>query len=296
MKHQKELYQQLEASEEQFDTKGATSEQVCPHCHTKNEAEAMFCEECGTPLGNSRICPQCGHTLDLLADYCEYCNSYVSTNRCSFCGADIAETDSFCPECGFSREGIICPTCHTRSFFSYCPICSIPLTEEAMRESQRIHTEPMWQQMDKLLDELDSWMKMIPADTPHQAEQCWQNEELRRRVRDLLGTPTDEKHDMTLRLGETSETIANRIAIKRRELQQMLDATAARPGENPVHTRNFVMARKPASALVGWKCNFKQAIHPSPCACACPQLGGKWVVIDNNEKGMIGVESESENQ
>lgn len=252
---------------------------ACPHCGTMNDADALFCEECGTPLGNSRVCPHCGQTLDLLADYCEHCKSYVCTNRCSLCGATMSEGDSFCPECGSSREGVVCPACHTRSPFSYCRVCGIPLTEEAVAESRRIHAEPMWQQMDKLATELDELMKIIPADSPRQAERQQQNEELCRRVRDLLGSPSGNGREVTLRLGETSEIIAGRIAAKRRELQQMLDTIAAQPGENPVLTRNFVMARKPASTRVGWKCNFKQVVHSSPCGCSCPQLGGQWVVL-----------------
>lgn len=259
---------------------------VCPHCGTVNEPDSLFCEECGTALGHSRLCPNCRQPLDLLADFCEHCKTYVCSQRCSFCGSEVAETDAFCPECGASREGIVCPACRTRSPFSYCRVCGLPLTEEAKRLSRMVHEEPMWRQMDALASELESLMKIIPADTQQQIDRNQQNEELCRRVRDLLGRPdpTDGRRDITLRLGETSEEISERIAKKRRELQDMLDAVAVQPQENPILTRNFVMARKPTSTRVGWKCNFKQVVHSSPCGCSCPQLGGKWVVLGHGTK------------
>lgn len=256
---------------------------ICPHCGTVNEAESLFCEECGTPLGQGRLCPQCHQPLDPLADYCERCKSYVCATRCSFCGAEVSSGDAFCPECGGNlREGIICPACHTRSPFSYCRVCGMPLTEEAKRQSLLAREEPMWRQMTELADEVESLMRVIPIDTPRQTDLAQCNEELCRRVRDLLGREVPP--DVTMRLGETSDAIAARLAAKRHELQQMLDAVAAQPQENPVATRNYVMARKPASARIGWKCNYKQVVHSGPCGCACPQLGGKWVVITPDTK------------
>lgn len=254
---------------------------VCPHCGTVNEPDARFCEECGTPLGHARLCPHCRQPLDVLADFCEHCKTYVSPDRCSLCGAEMAEEDAYCPECGGSREGIVCPACHTRSPFSYCRVCGMPLTEEAQKQSRLAQEEPMWKQMTELASELEALMKMIPADTPRQIDRNQQNEELCRRVRDLLGRehPADGRRDVTLRLGETSEEITARMTAKRRELQQMLDTMAAQPQESPVAVRNYVMARKPASARIGWKCNYKHVVHSSPCGCACPQLGGKWVVL-----------------
>ncbi len=291
MEEQKEQqrYQTLQEEQQQAQTDIAAEAglpNVCPHCKTINEPDALFCEECGTALGHSKLCPHCSQPLDLLADFCEHCKSYVCPQRCSFCGASIAETDAFCPECGASREGVICPACQTRNPFSYCRVCGIPLTEEAIHQSKLAHEEPMWKQMEELSTELEILNKIIPADTNRQIDRNQQNEELCRRVRDLLGQehPANRRSDITLRLGETSEEIEGRIAAKRKELQDLLDAIAVQPQENPVLTRNFVMARKPVSNRIGWKCNFKQVVHSSPCGCACPQLGGKWVVLGNDTK------------
>ncbi|MBR2359957.1 MAG: zinc ribbon domain-containing protein [Bacteroidaceae bacterium] len=290
MEEQKELHshhaQQVQEQAQEAAHEEVQQYKVCPHCHTVNEPDACFCEECGTALGSARLCPNCRQPLDLLADFCEHCKTYVCKDRCSFCGADISETDTFCPECGTPREGIVCPACHTRNWFSYCRVCGIPLTEEARQQSRTAREEPLMKQMDALATELEKLRKIIPADTPRQIDRNQQNMELCKRVRKLLGreNPIDSRHDITLRLGETTEEINERIEKKRDELQKLLDSIAVQPQENPIVTRNFVMARKPASARIGWKCNFKQAIHSSPCGCACPQLGGKWVVLGKDAK------------
>ena len=136
---------------------------VCPHCGTVNEPDSLFCEECGTALGHSRLCPNCRQPLDLLADFCEHCKTYVCSQRCSFCGAEVAETDAFCPECGASREGIVCPACSTRSPFSYCRVCGLPLTEEAKRLSRMVHEEPMW--TNRLINDFIRTIALAEIDT-----------------------------------------------------------------------------------------------------------------------------------
>lgn len=105
------------------------------------------------------------------------------------------------------------------------------------------------------------------------------NEELCNRVRNILGGNSSTHPEATRPQQDSSEEIAERIIEKRKELQELLDAASTPPQEDPIAARNYLMARKPASVRIGWKCNFKQAIHSSPCGCACPQLGGKWIVL-----------------
>ena len=33
--------------------------------------------------------------------------------------------------------------------------------------------------------------------------------------------------------------------------------------------------------------NYKNAMHSSPCGCAKPHLGGKWIILDKNNIGKI---------
>ena len=44
---------------------------ICPTCGTKNEPNAQFCDNCGTPL--SKICSQCGEQNDSDANFCRKC-------------------------------------------------------------------------------------------------------------------------------------------------------------------------------------------------------------------------------
>lgn len=286
MKGEKEL-QRIKASshsEQALSIVGNTSEKtenVCPHCMTKNDPDALFCEECGTALMKDILCPICHHPLDSRADFCEHCKSYISPNRCAICGAAMTDEDAYCPQCGTSRQGIRCPACNTLSPFSYCRVCGLPLTQEATKQREKARQEPISKQIDELARELDNLTKIIPVKDSRQAERNKKNEELSNRVREILGGKKNSNPhlEVTLRQQESSEEIAERIIEKRKELQKLLDATATTPQEDPIAARNYLMARKPASVRIGWKCNFKQAIHSSPCGCACPQLGGKWIVL-----------------
>ena len=44
---------------------------ICPNCGTKNEPGALFCDNCGKPLGKK--CPACGEVNDADATYCRKC-------------------------------------------------------------------------------------------------------------------------------------------------------------------------------------------------------------------------------
>ena len=66
------------------------------------------------------------------------------------------------------------------------------------------------------------------------------------------------------------------------QLTGLLDKMQAPPTQNPAQARNYAMACKPTGVRTGWVCNYKHAVHSSPCACAKPQLGGKWIVLSKN--------------
>ena len=74
---------------------------------------------------------------------------------------------------------------------------------------------------------------------------------------------------------------------KLREISRLLDQMAIPPTFSPAKVRNFAMAQKPAGVKLAWKCNYKNALHSSPCGCAKPQLGGKWIVLGHNSKDVI---------
>lgn len=254
---------------------------VCPRCQTRNDSDALYCEECGTSLLSSDVCPNCYQSLDANADYCECCHTYVCKDRCSFCGAEVVEQDAYCPECGMSRQGILCPVCHTKSYFSYCPVCAIPLTTEAVKQREAAEKEPIWKYLESQIVVLEKLMKKIPVDTERQMERSAANEELCQRIRMLLDG-NEEKSPESLSKKKTSDDLANEITHQREELQRLLDSQEVGEQQNPIRTRNYVMAHKPPTTLLGWKCNFKHVVHSSPCGCSCPQMGGKWIVLNGD--------------
>lgn len=278
LQRQKENEEIFHVAENQHPFAGA---RVCPRCQTKNDSDALYCEECGASLLSSSVCPNCYQPLDADADYCEYCHTYVCKDRCSFCGAEVVEQDAYCPDCGTSRQGILCPVCHTKSYFSYCPVCAIPLTTEAVKQREAAKKEPIWKYLESQIVVLEKLMKKIPVDTERQMERNAANEELCQRVR-LLLDGIEEKSPERSSKQETSDDLANEIAHQREELQRLLDSQEVGEQQNPIHTRNYVMAHKPPTTLLGWKCNFKHVVHSSPCGCSCPQMGGKWIVLNGD--------------
>ena len=71
------------------------------------------------------------------------------------------------------------------------------------------------------------------------------------------------------------------------KITELLDKMAQGPQLKPAQVRNYAMACKPQGVRLAWECNFKHALHSSPCGCAKPQLGGKWVILGKNTKKEI---------
>jgi hypothetical protein len=70
-------------------------------------------------------------------------------------------------------------------------------------------------------------------------------------------------------------------------LSRLLDQMAQLPQEKPAQVRNYAMACKPQGVRLAWQCNFKHALHSSPCGCAKPQMGGKWIILGKGTKKEI---------
>ena len=264
---------------------------VCPNCGTINDPQATFCESCGTPLQETR-CPNCGFEVDPETDFCEHCQTYIKSDRCSFCGAPMSLTDEFCQECGSPRRGIVCPTCHSICRFGFCAHCGTPLTDRA-----RLELEAAWQvecaeQVRTLEREMEELWRTKPVNSKQDKVRRERNEELRKRVLKLLNdngdsayadTPIEKEHQQW----HTTDELRTQIEEKRRLLQSLLDSMETKQTMNPAVARNTAMACKPHISRLAWRCNYRNALHPSPLACACPQKGGRWVVLSGNEEQQL---------
>ena len=260
----------------------------CPHCGTLNEPDAMFCASCGKPIGIT-CCPNCGAEIDPDADFCEICHHYIRKDVCSFCGAHLTGKEAFCPECGNPRGGIVCPTCHTLNDFSFCKQCGTPLTDEARQLLAELQMTPEYKEMEALTKEIQKMEMVIPLSTERDKVRDQLSRKLRERVLTLLARdrgiaqPLIEEKEASV---EKSDLESQKEAHLKR-LNEILEQMAQQPEPQPAKVRNYAMACKPQGVRLAWECNFKHALHSSPCGCAKPQLGGKWIILGKNTRKEI---------
>ncbi len=262
---------------------------VCPFCGTVNEAEAMFCAQCGHPISKAN-CPFCGAEMDPDADFCEVCHRYTRKDVCSFCGARLAPEDEFCSECGSPRGGIVCPVCHTQNEFAFCKKCGTALTEEARQLVKQLQLNPEYKELMEIVRDYGQLENALPYNTERDMVQEQMCQKLRERVLTLLAKDDGEELPVippveTKRM--TKEELNEQKAVKVKMLSAILEKLAVAPTASPVKARNFAMASKPQGVRLAWVCNWKHALHSSPCGCAKPHLGGKWVVMGSNITGEI---------
>lgn len=261
----------------------------CPHCGAINEPEALFCATCGNAIGMA-TCPNCGAEVDADADFCETCRHYIRKDVCSFCGAHLMGSEAFCPECGSPRGGIVCPVCRTLNDFSFCKQCGTALTEEARQLREKVLEMPEYKQMQKLADELQKLEMQIPYTTEKDKERDRQSQELRQRVLMLLAQ--DRGLDrVDVNVADHKRMSKEEYDKKKQErmdmLSRLLDQMAQTPQSKPAQVRNYAMACKPQGVRLAWECNFKHALHSSPCGCAKPQMGGKWIILGKGTRKEI---------
>lgn len=260
----------------------------CPYCGTINEPDALFCASCGKPLGKVS-CPNCGAELDPDADFCETCHHYIRTDVCSFCGARLSGHEAFCPECGSPRGGIVCPVCHTLNDFSFCKQCGTALTEDARHLLAELQMTPEYKEMQALAKELQELDMQLPYANEKDQIKEQLNNKLRERVLTLLAQDKGfaativEKPSKRVPKAELDRKKADRV----NRLTELLEKMAQVPQPQPAKVRNYAMACKPQGVRLAWECNFKHALHSSPCGCAKPQMGGKWIVLGKNSRQEI---------
>ena len=260
----------------------------CPYCGTINDPDALFCASCGKPLGTVN-CPNCGAELDPDADFCEVCHHYIRTDICSFCGAHLSGNEAFCPECGSPRGGIVCPVCHTLNDFSFCKQCGTALTDEARGLLAELQMTPEYKEMQALAKELQELDMQLPYANEKDQIREQLNNKLRERVLTLLAQDKGfaatvvERPSKRIPKAELDRKKNDRV----NRLTELLEKMAQEPQPQPAKVRNYAMACKPQGVRLAWECNFKHALHSSPCGCAKPQMGGKWIVLGKNSRKEI---------
>ena len=261
----------------------------CPYCGAMNEPESVYCASCGKPIGVAS-CPNCGADIDPDADFCEVCHHYIRTDICSFCGAHLTGKEAFCPECGSPRGGIVCPTCNTLNVFSFCKQCGTPLTDDAKRLLEELQRTPEYLEMEKLAEEIQHLDMIVPISSERDQVRFQINSKLRERVLMLLARDRGVVNPVIPERGEApveKKALDAKKQARLEELTLLLEKMAQKPAPQSAKVRNYAMACKPHGVRLAWECNFKHALHSSPCGCAKPQLGGKWIILGKNSRKEI---------
>ena len=253
---------------------------ICPFCGAVNEPEAMFCAQCGHPISKSS-CPFCGEEVDPDGDFCEACHRYIRKDICSYCGAKLKGNEAYCPECGSPRGGLVCPTCHTMNDFAFCKKCGTALTAEAKEMLKELQKNPDYKELLDIVQEYSNLESSLPYNSERDIVKEQANIKVRERLLTLLAKDAGIEYPSIPKVETkrmTKEELEEKKADKIKKLSAILDKLAVPPTSSPVQARNYAMASKPMGVRLAWVCNFKHALHSSPCGCAKPHLGGKWVV------------------
>lgn len=261
----------------------------CPECGTINDPEAAFCASCGNPIGRTS-CPNCGADLEAGSDFCESCRRYIKNDVCSFCGARLSGGEAFCPECGSPKGGIVCPVCHTLNDFSFCKQCGTPLTDEARELMREVHDTADFREMQRLASEIQQLEQTIPYASELDMVKEQRNIKLRERVLTLLAQDRGIANPVIPDSDSRRMSKEEYDARKRERLMQIaaiLDKMAQKPQQKAARVRNYAMACRPQGVRLAWECNFKHALHSSPCGCAKPQMGGKWLILGKDVRKEI---------
>jgi ribosomal protein L40E len=285
---------------------------VCPNCGQANPPEALFCEECGTPLGGI-ICPNCGAQVPPEGDICEACGTWILDGQCCFCSTTLPAGASFCPECGNPVGGIVCGNCGTLSFFDYCPQCHARLTEQAEEMVELLRKEPEirkyleakqeYADIQRKYRELEQYddgagENPVEQDTNRTSDDsavtaaivsAAQKRKRKYKEPENFGSTSPQLKERTS-YNKKSENLNNESEreerkkklnqLKRRqeELKKQLSTPPPLPKGLTTNQeiRRYQMAIKPPSTR-GWLCNAFHVIHEDPMHCTRPGDGGKWV-------------------
>ena len=180
---------------------------------------------------------------------------------------------------------MVCPTCHTLNEFAFCKKCGTALTEEARRMMKEMQKSPDYQELLEIVQDYSRLENTLPYNSERDVVREQMNTKLRERVLTLLAKDEGVENPVIPKAESkrmTKEELEEQKKIKIKMLSSILDKLAVSPMTSPVKARNYAMASKPVGVRLAWVCNYKHAMHSSPCGCAKPHMGGKWVVLGKN--------------
>jgi hypothetical protein len=173
--------------------------------------------------------------------------------------------------------------------FSFCKQCGTPLTDEAHQLLEQLKLTPEYMEMQRLANEIQKLDMTMPYSSEREKLRDQKNIQLRQRVLTLLaedrGVTNPVIPPSTQRMSKEEYDAKKQERVDR--LTAILERMAQQPQPQPAKVRNYAMACRPQGVRLAWECNFKHALHSSPCGCAKPQMGGKWIILGKNTKKEI---------
>jgi hypothetical protein len=155
---------------------------------------------------------------------------------------------------------------------------------------QEIQQMPDYKELVQLAKEYDELTLENPYESERDVKRDMALQQLRERVLKLLaqdeGVASPDIPQLKSKRMSKEELKAKKDE-KLARLSELLDKMQIPPSPSPAHVRNYAMAQKPAGVRLAWVCNWKHAMHSSPCGCAKPQLGGKWIILGRGCKKEI---------
>ena len=275
-------------------------ENAAPITQSKENAVTGVCPKCGAAVEpDMELCPQCGWKL---VDYC------------TFCGAPMSPEDMDCPECGMPADGVVCPTCGTRNFRSFCLKCGKPLSRAARAAVEKAkNDENVLAVVQAIVKIAELEAELEAADEEEVDEETAQElSDIERRYLELMSkigfTPAEKpKAAKPKTVNRSREEIITEYKKKLEDVNGFLEKMLPPAGSTPQEQRNYYTARKVAvmeiieekwyginpEPCMAWECERCHVLHKNPNECLYKEFGGKWTdanlwqVVDANTEGAV---------
>ena len=163
------------------------------------------------------------------------------------------------------------------------------MTDEARQLLAELQLTPEYKEMEALTREIQQMEMVIPLSSERDKVRDQLSRQLRERVLTLLARdrgiaqPVIEEKEASVEKND----LETQKEMRLKRLNEILEQMAQQPEPQPAKVRNYAMACKPQGVRLAWECNYKHALHSSPCGCAKPQLGGKWIILGKNTRKEI---------